>query len=226
MATYAEVIAMVSSLMNDTAQTVYTQEAVLPYLNMSIDQLQELFANNNLPITNEVSEALTVPAGTVAVGFATTPALPTDLLEIQRVWESNTDTNNWIPMVRREFLPHYASDVATNSFGYWAWIGQEIRLPLANADNDIKLDYLANKFSPIVIGDVDDDLPVLNSKTWLAYNTGALCAMFIAENPTRAQALGALSEDALSRTLGINIKGRQSIATRRRPFRSSYKLRG
>ena len=226
MATYADVMATVSSLMNDTAQTVYTQAAILPYLNMSIDELQEIFGHNNLPITNETSDALIVPAGTLVIDFSTTPALPSDLLEIQRVWESVSGENSWIPMTRKDFLKHYSSDIATNQFIFWAWIGQAIHLPLTNQDNDLKLDYIASKFAPIAIDDVDDDLPVLNSKSWLAYHTAALCSMFIAENPERAQALAGLSEEALSRTLGINVKGRQSIATRRRPFRASYKSRG
>jgi hypothetical protein len=229
MATYADVIATVSSLMNDTAQSIYTNVAVLPYLNTALDDLQEIFGQNNLPITNEVSAVITVPTPNRVVAFGAVPpapALPTDLLEIQRIWETQSGEDNWIPMTKKEFLDLYADDVATNHFLFWAWVNQEIRLPLANQDIDLKLQYIASRFSPVLIGGVNASLPVLNAKSYLSYHTAALCAMFIAENPTRAEVLANLAEDALSRTLGINNKGRQSIATRRRPFRASYKTRG
>lgn len=229
MATYSEVVASVSSLMNDTAQTLYTDAAVLPYLNMALDQLQEIFSHNNIPVTNETSAVITVPTPNRVVAFgavAPLPALPVDLLEIQRIWETATGGDNWTPMIRTEFLDLYADDISKNQFGVWAWQDQEIRLPLANQDIDLKLQYIATTIAPIAIGDMGNDLPVLNSKLYLTYLTASFCSMFIAENPTRAQALAGLAEDALSRTIGINNKGKQSIATRRRPFRASYKTRG
>ena len=33
-------------------------------------------------------------------------------------------------------------EVQANQFVYWAWINQEIQLPEANADIDLKLDYI------------------------------------------------------------------------------------
>ncbi len=60
----------------------------------------------------------------------------------------------------------------------------------------------------------------------MEYKTAAFCAMFMAENPQRATSLDSLAEGALTRSLGIPIKGMQSITTRRRPFRHSFKHRG
>jgi hypothetical protein len=50
--------------------------------------------------------------------------------------------------------------------------------------------------------------------------------MFIGENETRAGSLEMLATQALDRELGIPIKGRQAIVTRRQPFMGSYKGRG
>ncbi len=89
------------------------------------------------------------------------------------------------------------------------------------------MDYTANMFNtPILIGNIGVNLPFTNVKTYLEYKTAALCAMFIAENESRAVALDSLTGTALSRALGIPIKGMQSIVTRRRPFRHSFKHRG
>lgn len=224
MPTPAAIIDMAASLMNDTAQTVYTDAACLPYLNMALAQLQEEMEMNNIPNTNETSALINLVAGTAAVGFLTTPPLPVGLIEIQRLWESPEGQNQWIPMTRKDFLPHYLQDVRTPQFIFWAWIGEQIRLLPANQDNDIKLDYVGRLYAlPIAIGAINTDLPVINSLSYLGYKTAALCAMFIGENPTRAAALEGEAYVALSRTLGISNKGRQAITTRRRPFRSAFK---
>ena len=51
----SEIVSSVASLMNDTAQTLYTNAAVLPYLNLALDDLQEIFQHNNVPVTNEMT---------------------------------------------------------------------------------------------------------------------------------------------------------------------------
>ena len=219
---------MVASLQNDTAQTVYTDAACLPYLNMALDELQEIFEHNNVPITNEVSATLVVPAGTQRIAFTgTVPVLPANLIEIQQLWESLTGQGNWVPMGRREFLPHGMENPPIDQFVYWAWINQEIKLPNSTQINDLKIDYVKKIFTlPILIADVGVDLPVINAKMFLGYKTAGLCSYYIGENETRAAVLDSQAEQAIARTLGISTKGRQGIVTRRRPFRAGYKRRG
>jgi len=218
---------MVSSLQNDTAQSVYNNVACLPYLNMALDELQELFEENNVPVTNETSAVINAPAGTTAIGFATVVALPANLIEIRQLWESPEGLDQFLPMTKKDFIPHYLENNTTISqFLIWAWMNQEIRLIAADADNDLKLDYIQSIFAtPILIADIDVDIPIKNIKSYLGYKTAALCSMFIGENPERASSLDGQAGTALQRTLGISTKGRQSILTRRRPFRASFKTR-
>lgn len=224
----SEIISTVSTLMNDSAQAVYDNTSVLPFLNLSLDELQELYELNGIPVTNETSAAITIPAGVKRLGFDTTPALPSDLIEIKQLWESTKGLNQWTPMIQKDTIPHYLEDNTTISmFLIWVWEHGRVNLIAANADNDIKIDYVASLFNtPILIKDIDVNLPFSNVKTYLEYKTAALCAMFIAENESRALALDSLTGTALSRALGIPIKGMQSIVTRRRPFRHSFKHRG
>ena len=214
---------MVASLQNDTAQSVYTDAACLPYLNIALDELQEYFELNNIPVTNDVSAVLNVLLGTSVISFTSSPALPSDLIEIQRLWESPEGENAYVPMTRKEFIPHnLETGTAINRFGVWAWVEQQIKLIAANVDIDLKLDYIKSIFAtPIAIGAVGVDLPIINCKTFLGYRTAALCAHFIGANKTRADELNGFATIALDRTLGIATKGRQSIQTRRRPFRRS-----
>lgn len=224
----SDIISTAASLMNDSAQSLYTNTACLPYFNLALDELQEIYELNGLPITNETSGVITVKSGVGRIGFDTTPALPSDLIEIQQLWESTTGLNQWTPVDKREFIPHYLENpTQISQFLIWALKQGSITLIPANADNDLKIDYTANIFNtPILIKDIAVNLPFTNVKTYLEYKTAALCALFIAENEERAVALDSLTGTALSRALGIQVKGMQSVVTRRRPFRHAYKHRG
>jgi hypothetical protein len=224
----SDVVLTVSNLLNDPNQSQYTNSVCLPMLNLALDELQELFELNGIPTTNETSAAITIKAGVNRLGFDTTPALPSDLIELQQVWESPSGLNRWSPVDKRDFIPHYIEDgTALAQFLIYAWEHGRIVLVAANQDNDLKIDYTASLFNtPIQLKDVNVNLPFTNVKTYLEYKTGALCAMFIAENPERAGALDSLAGTALERALGIPIKGMQSIVVRRKPFRASYKRRG
>lgn len=223
----SQIITAVAALMNDAAQTSYTNTACLPYFNLALDELQEIFEQNDIPITLETSAAIEIKAGVTSIGFDTTPALPSNFIELKQLWESESGQEQWIPVDKREFIPHYIQDgTEISQFLIYAWRGGRIHLLPSNRDNDLKLDYTASIFNtPILIKDINVNLPYTNIKTYLEYKTAALCAMFIAENETRALALDSLTGTALSRALGIPIKGMQSIITRRRPFRSSLKAR-
>jgi hypothetical protein len=224
----SDIITIVSGLMNDYAQTQYNNIVCLPMLNLALDELQEIYELNELPITNEQSSAITVPAGVARIGEDTTPALPSNLIEIQQLWESPTGLNKWTPMDKKEFLPNYLQDGTTISmFLIWTLDSGRVKVIPANSIIDLKIDYTASIFdTPILIKDINVNLPFTNIKTYLEYKTTALCAFFIAENPERATALDSLAGTALTRALGIPIKGMQSVVTRRRPFRASYKRRG
>jgi hypothetical protein len=224
----SEIITATANLMNDSSQSLYTNTVCLPLLNLALDELQETYEQNDLPITNETSAAIKIISGVGKIGFDTTPALPSHLIEILQLWESTTGLNQWVPMIKKDFIPHYLQDNTTISqFLIWAWKDDHIELIPANADNDLKIDFIGSIFNtPIVIANIDVNLPFTNIKTYLEYKTAALCAMFFAENESRAMALDSLAGTALSRALGIPIKGMQSVVTRRRPFRHSFKNRG
>lgn len=214
-----------AALMNDVAKQEYTYTVQLPYLEIALQDLKKELQLNNSPVTNEVSAVIEVDAGVSSIGFGgVDPKLPDNLIEIQQLWESPRGTNTWTPMTRMEFLPHYIDDVETNQFLIWTWQDNRIVFPEADANNDLKLDYIQDLFT----GDIDEntDILVINSDSYLQYHTAALLAKFCAENDTRAETLESEARAALDKMLGIDNKGRQQIVTRRRPFRATWKGRG
>lgn len=232
--TWSQLLAKSAALLNDFDQSVYTNAVQLAYLNIARDEIQEVFELNNIPVTNEESAILTISAGDFVVGFEPaipvpgTPYLPSDLIEIQQLWESQEGQNAWIPVDKQEFMTATipGGAVENSFFGFWAWMDQEIRLHPANQDNDLKIDYIKSLFVDLAIGDVGDDINILNVSTTLMYRVAGLCAQFIMENMERANSLNAFASTALDRSLGISTKGKQSIVFRRRPFRASWKSRG
>lgn len=220
----SEIMDNSAALMNDVAKTQYTYAAQLPYLKIAMDELQEEFELNNIPISNETSAAIIIPIGTVQLGFVTIPALPSDLIEIQQLWERLSGSSDpFVPMTKQEFLPHYLDNIQVDSLVYWNWKNQIINFLGATTIRDVKIDYIGSFFPTLV--DSTTSLDLINAKSFLEYRTGALCAEYIAENPTRAISLNGKADLAMARALGIPTKGRQSIPYRRRPFMAAYRRR-
>jgi len=230
--TAAQVMDRSASLMNDTAKTVYTYVAQLPYLNMAVDELQEIFELNNIPVTNQTqSPPITVAAGIIVInpliGYPpnTAPNYPIDLVDIQGLYERLAgSTEPFIPMTQREFLPHSLDNLPTESLGYWIWQDQRIKFIGSSIAREVKIDYIKKIFPDELVS--SSAIGIINARGFLYYRTAALCSQFIGENSSRASELNTFATLALDRITGIGIKGKQAIMTRRRPFMATYKSRG
>lgn len=228
MITPASIIKAVASLMNDTSQDVYTSEACLPYFNMALTDCQEEFQVNSVPSTDKKSEAIPIDAGVTEVGFDgnSLTKLPEDLVEIESVWERPADTDQpYTPMTRKMDIPEYLASIEGSSFQIWSFDQEKLHVPPSTIDEEIKIDYVRNLFTPATINSINVPIRVLRAESYLRYRTAALCSYFIGENENRAIALQKEAEKAMERSVGISIKGRQSIKVRRLPFRAAYKQR-
>jgi hypothetical protein len=223
MVTVSDVLGLSAALLNDNARAVYTNAVQLPYFNMALAELQEEMQRNGIAFNNAVAE-VEVPTGVLSIGGPGGPTLPTNLVEPINLYERDTDATNedWADMVQKEFLPTYT--VQTQSLIYWAWQQQQIKFLGATSDRTIKIEYISDGMA--VVTDVDQNIPIIEAKSFLQYRTAALCAEFIMENPERAAALNGNCVLRLDTSLAIKIRTKQSIAVRRRPFRLSRKVRG
>lgn len=211
--------------MNDAAKSTYPYATQIPYLNGALQELQEFFELNDVPVTSTVSAVMTCPAGTTSITFTVVGSLvlPSDLIEPSVLWERTKNVNPYIPMTKVDFLPRYMEGTQISQFQYYTWQNQSLNFLATNQDNDIKMDYIKNLFVPIVAS--TDAIAIINSSSYLQFRTAALLAEFVAENPTRAQELNSAAALAMDRVIGIGTKGRQSIMTRHRAFRAGYKRR-
>lgn len=203
--------------------SLFTDAVLQPYLNMAMSDLRVRFEQHNIPVTNETRKEIEIPAGTTEVIFNATPpapSLPANLIEPIALWERTSGIEqDYVPMRKVQFLPPYETEV--NQLIYWQWAGQKIMFVGSNIDEQIRIDYIKNIFAPIK--DKDDPIDIINTQSFLQYRTAALAARFIGENPDRSDELNQTAALELDTVLSIGIKGGQAIATRRRPFRQSFK---
>jgi hypothetical protein len=216
--TAADVMLRAAILLNDPEQTDYTTAVLIPYVNMAAEELQEHLEEANAAGSNFVSEPITVP-----IGMNRIPP-PVNLVELIEVSERSKGATGepFLRMSRHEFVDAFPPN---NSLLVWAWQDQMIRF---NPNGALTVREVQLKYTGQIIvrpGDVNSQITLINSVSYLAYKTAALCAQFIGENESRAELLERKAELALERMLGIENKGRQQIMTRHRPFRASYKSR-
>lgn len=228
----SNVMSMSASLLNDTARTNYTYAAQSPYLRIALQELRELFELNSIPVTQLSSPIIQINAGVTeilynAAGTPSNPSLPNDFVEPQQLWERVRDTDPFVPMTRKDYLPHGMGSIQRSQFAIFVWQDQKIIVLPSVQNNDIKLDYIKQLF-PDAGATVDENtiINVVNAATFLEYRTAALCAEFIERNLTSANGLNSYAVLGLDRVTGISTKSKQTIMTRRRPFRSGYKRRG
>lgn len=221
----SEVMDLAAAAMNDVDKTTYDYDTQIPYLKLAMQELQEIYELNSLPVTEQSSSEIPVIAGVTELRFdaPSQPRLPDNLIEPQQLWERNENVFPWIPMTRREFIPHALEGVETSYFLYWVWQQNKIKFLPSSSNNQIKIDYVGALFPKYVRSDTI--IPVLNAIGYLSYKTAELMSDMIEHNDARAQSNGARALLALDRITGITVKSKQQIQTRRRPFRAAYKQR-
>lgn len=222
--TAKQVMDRVAPLMNDSAKDVYTYTAQLPYLGMALDELMEEFQLNGIPVTQKTSALINVAVGVTEIAPAegTAPNYPSNLVEIVQIWERlQGSSEQFIPVKKRDFLPHYVQKV--DSLIVWAWNEQKIKFLGATTAREVKLDYIFALFPDIDTMNENTVIGIINARSYLQYRTAGLCAEYIGENETRAASLNAAAVAAIYRSMGISIKAKQQVVHRRRPFRAAYK---
>ena len=221
--TAGQVMDISAALMNDPLRSQYNYAVQVPYINLALQELQETYELANIPATQVTSAVIPMDAGQTTIIFNNGPGLPSlpdDLIEPAQLWESQRGLNEWIPMTKRDYLPHSLETILIPQFIYYTWNSQEIEVLQANQNNDIKMDYIGDLF--VEVTDENTQINVINARTFLQYRTAGLLAEFIERNKPSADAFNADAILALDRATGIGTKGK----TRRKPFRSSYKRGG
>ncbi len=216
MPTAGDVFSEVRLLLNDTAAKLYTNTILLPVLNKAYRELQQNFIDNGIAVEKEQTAALTVPIGKTLIDFSTTPALPDNLLYPIMLYEKflgQADTE-YSKMIERGWPPDLTQ---SDRLMYWSWEHEALNFVGAIGPVELRIRFYGRL---PVLTDAMDDLIILDCETFLAARTAAIAATVIGASPTKGQLLQGDAENALGLLLSTNVKNRQAIPVRRRPFRA------
>lgn len=220
--TAANVMDKAAVYLNDVAKTKYTYAIQMPYLNTALQELELDFALENIPSTDLLSAALTLPAGTTFISRTTTPALPANFIEPTKVWERTSGSNVYIPVTKVTGIISNTGIVRTQ-FSAYTWSNNRLSFPQSSNSIDILIEYTGSLFVPITAS--TDPIAGGIVQTFLEYRTAGLCAKLIDEDDARSNELNGYAGLALDKITGVGAKGRQNLVTRRRPFRAAYRRR-
>jgi hypothetical protein len=213
----------VRSLLNDAAGNLFTDGALLPYLNSAYRKVQR--ALENVQSGSQLSDdslllvpaiAAVDPAARVAITDASISSgqLPGDLLVPLRMWErpygSGADFTEMLDFSDQGGLP---SESQTSTLRYWEWRADGIYLLGATQDTQVRLRY--RKAFPDLI-DAASPVLIRNAQEALAFFTAALAAA--ARGAPQALRWDEAGADALEDLLSRAVQREQYTGRRRRPY--------
>jgi len=216
-ATATAVLLQSAGLLNDVAQTSFTNAVLLPYLKIAFDELQIALDGYQLPFVNKSAAPATVTAA------ATTMTAPTDMVRPTNLWErasTSTRAEDYTEMREMNWDPKLSP---TNEKGIWSWVGNAFVFPPSLSDRSILLEYVATLTDPAIPG--SDTVQLQRIHVFLQYRVASLAAKYIMQDDSRADALSSDALRSLDAVLRAAVRSNQSKPAKRRPFRYSWNQR-
>ncbi len=205
----SDVMDQSAAYLNDTALSLFTYTAQLPYVKMANEKLEKLLLMYGTSIQRMVSATITVAA------HAKTLTLPTDFLLPEKLFErAPGDTDDaWVPMYEKDYEPNSTEQT---TLMYWAFRNNAINFVGCSAIREVRMQY-ERQLAIITSQNSPEDFYL--SKNYLSAKTAELCARYIGMNKERGDELRDnevfMAEDDLMRILVLN---NQANGSRRQRF--------
>lgn len=202
--------------LNDENGYNWTDARLFPKLVEAHRELQAELLLAGIPVIDAVSTIITVPAApddNTQVDLSTIAGYPTNIIvpiwmKERQVGQQNVD---FVDMREVDFLPSITKGAQLQ---YWCWIGEVILLLGAVNNTQVQLRYRAGIPIP---QNVNDSIGFLMGEIFLSYRTAALAAGAIGDKELKAF-LTAESKSNLDKIVRLNIKQRQNLPAKRRPY--------
>ena len=228
--TAGQITALVRSLLNDAAGNLFTDGALLPYLNSAYRKVQR--ALENVQSGSQLSDdALLLvpaiqavdPAARVAITDVSQSSgqLPSDLLVPLRMWErpygsglpagAGGDFSEMTDLSNQGGLPSESQSAALR---FWEWRADGIYMLGATQDTQVRLRY--RKAFPDLL-DASSPVLIRNAQDVLAFFTAALASA--ARGAPQAVRWDDAGVDALEDLINRATQREQQTSRRRRPYR-------
>ena len=205
-----DVCRMSRVLLNDVGIQIYTDDVLLPFVQLAYGEAEKHLTVNGIGAVKELSQVVTVipPQKTITVNEINDMVLPIALSERG---QGETDFS---PMTMGKW--ESTAEPSSSVIGRWIWRENEIKFAGSTSIREIKVKYmkgfplLVNNQSPILIN---------SSLEFLSYRTASLASRYIGGNESRSTALDIDAGRLLPVMIATEIKNTQQLPVRRRPFR-------
>lgn len=202
-----EVMGEAAALLNDPAQTMYTDALLLPLLQKAYAELELELHTNGHSFLREVSAGTTVTAGDIVLTGIT------DIVEPKIIEERDVgSTLRFVPMKRFDWLP---DDEPTTFLRFWSWRAQQVHFIGSTADREVRLRYFADLPD---LTDANSAIVIDNAKEYLSPRLAAIASTAMGENYEKARFHDVDATQQLHKIVVRSIHGRQATPARRRGF--------
>ena len=208
-----EVLAVVRTLLNDDEGIVWPDQKLFPKLRAAHMTLQLALIQNGVPIINEESSIIPVPAGTT--DLSTLNEYPDNL--IMPVWMKERapwqTIQDFVNMTEVDFLPQLKQ---TTELIWWCWNKQRITTIGSIQDREVLLRYRGGIKVP---QEVTDTIGPFFGELFLSYKTAALAIGSVV--PLNVDRLTYLEGQASTNLEDLLINAAleaQNLPAKRRPY--------
>lgn len=224
MATLQDICTTVPALLDDANQTVFTPSFILPYVNVAQRTVLTKLRSAGVSEVRVRSSVITVPIGTTMLSYTSTPALPSDLMWPDELWEAKQGGNqeDFYRIVGPITLPNQAQ---STTLGFWDWFDRELRFIGATVARDIKIDYWSTQSDFAVPANATDALLLQDAVNVISL----LCckAISVARGAYQAaQLFEAQALEELDQVINTQLKMQQQQPDRRQPYRGRGRYQG
>lgn|SRR5678816_3142498 len=204
----ADVSNLARVLLNDVGMQVYTNNVLLPFIQLAYGEAEKHLSVNGIGSTKELSQMVLVTPGMTAI----TVNDINDMVLPIHVSERGPGETSYVPLTMGKWEGNEPGSV----IGRWIWRENEIKFAGVTTDRQVLVKYI--KGYPQL---VNDQSPILinSSLEFLAYRTASLASRYVGGNTSRADALDIDGGRLLPVMIATEIKNTQSLPVRRRPFR-------
>jgi hypothetical protein len=199
--------------LNDRLAERWPTDELLPYFREAWTRLEAEFLANEIKAIQADSLVLTVPPN--ISDLSSLLNYPTDLVVPNEVLERlpGEDDFSWMALKEGENV----SKKPARDFLYeYEWTGGVLQVSKAIRTIEVYIGYI--KLFTGIAGE-NTALFAIHAKGFLAARTAALAAGFGGGAGIRAQAIGAISDEYLTKLMAIEIKEQQNEPARHRPYR-------
>lgn len=202
--------------LNDVGASIWSNASLFPFLQEAHRELRSKVILNGIPVIDEVTGVLSVPAGTTdltaVAGYPVDLIVPIWMKERQAGDPNNSD---FIDMTPRDFLPNINQDIW---LFWWCWRKEKILVVGSLNAEEVQIRYRRQIPTPNAAG---DSVGWLGAENYLSYRTAALACNSVGEGE-KGQGLTDTANNNMDTVIRLNVKQMQSLPARRRPYHRRF----